>query len=99
MNSCSTPSVNLNGWPPASVAAEVQRRAAPQQSGIPDTEGICAESERGKRLWKRRCGEKYKPLFYSAWKFRKRRGIPTIKTLQETSCTFRISFWLRSVGR
>ena len=36
------------------VAARIQRRAAAQQSGIPDAGGIRAGNGRGKRLWKRR---------------------------------------------
>src|SRR5580658_3118455 len=59
------------------VAARVQRRAAAQQPGLSDAGRVCARNERGKGLWKRRCVEKYRTLSHSAWKSRKRRGIPT----------------------
>jgi len=38
---------------------------------------FAAEFGGGKRLWKRRSEEKYKPLFLSAWESRKPGGIPT----------------------
>src|ERR1700693_2157051 len=56
-----------------SLAGGLQYGTAAQQPGVSNPGGI----RRGKRLWKRRCVEKYKPLFLSAWKSRKPGGIPT----------------------
>jgi hypothetical protein len=50
---------------------------AAQQPGVSNPDGVRGGNRRGKRLWKRRCVEKYKPLFHSAWKSRKPGGIPT----------------------
>src|ERR1019366_5675782 len=45
--------------------------------GVSNPGGIRGRNRRGKGLWKRRCVEKYKPLFHSAWESRKPRGIST----------------------
>src|ERR1017187_4994447 len=60
-----------------SVAGGLQYGTAAQQPGVSNPDGVRGGNRRGKRLWKRRCVEKYKPLFHSAWKTRKPGGIPT----------------------
>src|SRR6266849_3379376 len=60
-----------------SVAGGLQHGTAAQQPGVSNPGGVRGRNRRGKGLWERRCVEKYKPLFHSAWKSRRRRGIPT----------------------
>src|SRR5208283_1714940 len=59
------------------VAGGLQYGTTAQQPGVSNPGRVRGGNRRGKRLWKRRSEEKYKPLFLSAWKSRKPGGIPT----------------------
>src|ERR1700693_241346 len=50
-----------------SLAGGLQYGTAAQQLRVSNPGEIRGGNRRGKGLWKRRCVEKYKPLFHSAW--------------------------------
>src|SRR5579863_2919047 len=59
------------------VAGGLQHGASAQLARVSDAGRVRRRNRRGKRLWKSRSVENQTQVFHSAWKSRKRRGIPT----------------------